>query len=78
MADGTHAISIVEAARRLGIGRNQGYEAARRGEIPTIRLGARYVVPLAAFERLLAMGSKQVGARESDAAGGRPKEVARG
>lgn len=46
-------ISVVEAARRLGIGRNQGYEAARRGEIPTIRLGKRYVVPLAAFERML-------------------------
>jgi hypothetical protein len=38
----------------LGIGRNQGYEAAARGEIPVIRIGKkRMVVPLAAFERML-------------------------
>ena len=52
-------ITIPEAARRLGIGRNQGYECARRGEIPTIRLGKRMVVPLAAFEAMLAVQSKQ-------------------
>jgi excisionase family DNA binding protein len=52
-------ITIPEAAHRLGIGRNQGYECARRGEIPTIRLGKRKVVPLAAFEAMLAVQSKQ-------------------
>lgn len=52
-------ISVPEAARRLGIGRNQGYECARRGEIPTIRLGKRLLVPLAAFEAMLAVRSKQ-------------------
>ena len=52
-------ISVPEAARRLGIGRNQGYECARRGEIPTIRLGKRMVVPLAAFDAMLAVRSKQ-------------------
>ena len=47
-------ITIPEAAKRLGIGRNQAYEAAARGEIPTLRFGKkRLVVPLAAFERLL-------------------------
>ena len=56
---GRVAISIPEAARRLGIGRNQGYECAKRGEIPTIRLGKRMVVPLAAFEAMLAVQSKQ-------------------
>jgi hypothetical protein len=30
------AIDIPEAARRLGIGRNQAYEAAKAGELPTI------------------------------------------
>lgn len=52
-------ISVPEAARRLGIGRNQGYEAAARGEIPTIRLGKRLLVPVAAFEAMLAVKSKQ-------------------
>jgi excisionase family DNA binding protein len=46
-------ITVPEAAERLGIGRNQGYEAARRGDIPVIRLGKRMVVPLAAFEAML-------------------------
>lgn len=47
-------ISIPQAAKMLGIGRNQAYEAAARGEIPIIRIGKkRKVVPLAAFERML-------------------------
>jgi excisionase family DNA binding protein len=45
--------TITEAAKVLGIGRNQAYEAARRGEIPTIKIGKRLLVPLAALERML-------------------------
>ncbi len=44
---------VPEAARILGIGRSAAYEAVRRGEIPSIRLGKRLVVPRAALERLL-------------------------
>jgi excisionase family DNA binding protein len=47
---------IEEAARLLGIGRNQGYEAARRGDIPTIKMGKRLLVPKAALDRLLEGG----------------------
>ena len=46
-------LTIPEAAKALGIGRNAGYEAARRGEIPTIKIGKRVLVPLAALERML-------------------------
>ena len=46
-------LTIPEAAKALGIGRNAGYEAARRGEIPTIRIGKRLLVPRAALERML-------------------------
>jgi excisionase family DNA binding protein len=46
-------ITVGEAAKALGICRNKGYEAARRGEIPTIRIGKRILVPLAALERKL-------------------------
>jgi excisionase family DNA binding protein len=46
-------MSIPDAARELGVGRNQAYEAARRGEIPIIRIGKRILVPVAAFERML-------------------------
>ena len=45
--------TIPEAAELLGIGRNTAYEAVRRGEIPTIRIGKRILVPVIALERLL-------------------------
>ena len=45
--------TISEAACMLGISRGSAYEAAKRGEIPTIRIGRRLLVPLAALERML-------------------------
>jgi excisionase family DNA binding protein len=45
--------TIVDAAKRLGIGRNQAYEAAHRGEIPVIKIGARLLVPTLALDRML-------------------------
>lgn len=46
-------MTIPEAAERLGIGRNQGYEAAHSGQIPTIRIGKRLLVPVNALETKL-------------------------
>lgn len=37
----------------LGLGRSAVYQAAKRGEIPTIAFGSRLVVPTAALRRLL-------------------------
>jgi excisionase family DNA binding protein len=46
--------TIVDAAKRLGIGRNQAYEAAaHRGEIPVIKIGTRLLVPTKALDRML-------------------------
>ena len=45
--------TVPEAGKILGIGRNAAYEAARIGELPTIRFGRRIVVPKAALKRLL-------------------------
>ncbi len=45
--------SVDEAAQRLGIGRNSCYDAVRRGDIPSIRIGKRLLVPRIPFERLL-------------------------
>ena len=42
-------ITVEEAASLLGIGRSAAYEAARRGQLPTRRLGRRLVVPVPAF-----------------------------
>ncbi len=46
-------MSVPEAARRLGIGRNQGYEAVRAGTIPSVKIGKRLLVPVVALERML-------------------------
>jgi excisionase family DNA binding protein len=46
-------VSVPEAGRWLGIGRNASYEAARRGDIPTIRIGRLLRVPVVALERKL-------------------------
>jgi len=47
------AISIPEAAKLLGLSRNSAYEAAKRGELPTLILGRRILVPLSALKKLL-------------------------
>ena len=46
-------LTVEEAAAVLGISRAFAYEAVRRGEIPSIRIGRRVLVPRAALERLL-------------------------
>jgi excisionase family DNA binding protein len=45
--------TVAEAATQLGISRNKAYEAVHRGDIPTIRIGKRILVPRAALERML-------------------------
>lgn len=47
-------LRVEEAAAILGIGRNAAYSAAKRGELPTIKVGRRILVPAAALDRLLA------------------------
>lgn len=37
--------SVAEAAAALGIGRSLAFELVRRGELPTVRLGRRRVIP---------------------------------
>jgi excisionase family DNA binding protein len=46
-------MTVPEAGRALGLGRNAAYEAARAGEIPTVRFGKLLRVPIRALERLL-------------------------
>jgi excisionase family DNA binding protein len=47
-------VTLNEAAVILRISRGSAYEAAKRREIPTIRIGRRLLVPAAALERMLA------------------------
>jgi excisionase family DNA binding protein len=62
-------ISVTEAARLLGVGRTCAYEAAARGQIPTVRIGRMLRVPKAALKRMLALDGKDSGADRSAEAG---------
>ena len=45
-------LTVVEAGRVLGLGRDAAYRAAKVGQIPTIQAGRRLVVPA---QKLLAL-----------------------
>ncbi len=47
-------MTIPEAGSHyFGLSRNGSYDAAKRGEIPTLRIGRKLRAPVAAMERLL-------------------------
>ena len=50
-----HTMTIPEFCKKVGISRNAGYQAARRGDlpVPVIRIGKRLVLSVAAVEKLL-------------------------
>lgn len=52
----TLVISVEEAGAMAGLGRSASYEAARRGEIPVIKLGRLLKVPKALWQRMLNEG----------------------
>ena len=49
-------LSIPMAGAMAGIAKTASYKAARRGEIPTIKLGGKLRVPGAKWRRILAEG----------------------
>jgi excisionase family DNA binding protein len=53
MKETCKVLTVPEAGAQLGLGRNASYEAAKRGDIPTLRLGKLLRVPKAALDRLL-------------------------
>ena len=51
----TKTLSVPVAGRQyFDLGKNAAYQAAARGEIPTIRIGQKLRVPVIALERMLA------------------------
>lgn len=56
-SDGRLTVTVQEAARLLGIGRQLAYEGVRQGQIPNIRVGRRILVPRAALEKMLEEGT---------------------
>ena len=52
--DDPKTLTVPEAGRvYFDLGRNASYDAARRGDIPTIRIGRLLRVPVVALERML-------------------------
>jgi excisionase family DNA binding protein len=49
----TLVYDVPEAGRLLGMGRSASYEAARSGQLPTIKIGGRYKVPKTALHKML-------------------------
>jgi hypothetical protein len=45
---------VPEAGAKAGLGRNASYAAAHRGEMPTIKLGNRLLVPKKKWDAILA------------------------
>jgi hypothetical protein len=57
--DQPKTLTVPEAGRLyFDLGRNASYEAARRGDIPTIKIGRLLRVPVVALERMLQATSK--------------------
>jgi excisionase family DNA binding protein len=46
-------LNIDEAAKILGISRNTAYDAVKSGQLPTVKIGRRFLVPKAALDRML-------------------------
>jgi hypothetical protein len=54
MTDEPKTLTVPEAGKRyFGFSRNKSYDAAARGQIPTIKIGRLLRVPVRALERML-------------------------
>lgn len=48
-------ISVVEAGNILGLGKNAAYDAAKSGDLPTLKIGGKILVPVAKLAALLGL-----------------------
>lgn len=62
------ALSVTEAANAIAISRASAYRMVDRGELPSITIGGRKVVPVAALEAWIAEQTSNVDARKAAAA----------
>ncbi|WP_286960201.1 MULTISPECIES: helix-turn-helix domain-containing protein [Arsenicicoccus] len=55
-----YTVTVREAAQVLGIGRDVCYRAVRAGQIPSLRLGRRIVVPVAPLLGMLGVSPHEM------------------
>jgi excisionase family DNA binding protein len=53
LADGPWTMTVEEAAKCLGISRAFAYESVRKGDIPSLRIGRRILVPIQKLRQLV-------------------------
>ncbi len=61
-------LAVPDAARLLGIGTTFAWELVRTGDLPSVKLGRRVLVPRAALERLADVHKIEGGQGHSDSA----------
>ena len=54
---GRHTVTIEEAAALLGVSRNTAYQAAKTGQLETIQIGRRKLVPTAHLRKALGLAA---------------------
>lgn len=54
--------TVGEAAKAIGVSRGLAYELVRRGDLRTVHVGRRILVPRDAVRELLGLGHEQVSA----------------
>ena len=59
MGDDRLVLDVPEAGAKLGLGRNASYAAAKRGDLPTIKIGRLLRVPVRALEEILNTASRK-------------------
>ena len=53
MNNGRLTYSVKETAKLLGLSKNSTYQACLKGEIPSLRVGGRILIPVSKLEGLL-------------------------
>lgn len=61
-------VTVDQAAKLLGIGRSTAYELIHTGDIPSLRLGRRLVVPVAQIAECLSVDREAIWATLAGAA----------
>jgi hypothetical protein len=65
MTDNVRAIlnrptcSVEEWRKIFGLSKNPAYEAVKRGDVPSIRVGGRILIPTAPLRKMLGLEAKE-------------------
>jgi excisionase family DNA binding protein len=68
-------VSVPEAARLLGVGTTFGWAMVRSGELPSVKLGRRVLVPRAALDRLASAHDPDNHDHEPESPDGGPRVI---